>query len=124
MEPDVLEAMNRTILHRGPDSAGRHLEPSAVGMAMRRLAIIDVGGGDQPIANESVWIVFNGEIYNFLSLREELEARGHCFRTRTDTEVVVHAYEEYKQIWAMVTFMTWHRDYLGGRQAPTPGVAP
>jgi len=64
---------------------------------MRRLAIIDVAGGDQPIANEdeSVWVVFNGEIYNFAELRTELEARGHRFRTHSDSETIVHAYEEY-----------------------------
>jgi asparagine synthase (glutamine-hydrolysing) len=68
-----------------------------VGLAMRRLSIIDLETGDQPISNEdgSIWVVFNGEIYNFQSLRQQLEQKGHTFRTRTDTEVIVHAYEEY-----------------------------
>ena len=94
----VLEAMNATLVHRGPDSAGVYEEEEGrVGLAIRRLAIIDVAGGDQPITNEdgSVWIVFNGEIYNFADLRRELEGRGHRFRTRSDTESIVHAYEEW-----------------------------
>jgi asparagine synthase (glutamine-hydrolysing) len=94
---DVLAAMNESIRHRGPDSDGFHVEEGRVGIAMRRLAIIDVAGGDQPIANEdeSVWVVYNGEIYNFHELRRELEAAGHRFRTHADTEVLVHAYEEF-----------------------------
>ena len=99
--------MCETIRHRGPDSQGlfiRHEEPGMaalpgpdVGLGIRRLAIIDLETGDQPIHNEdkSVWLVFNGEIYNFQKLREELEKKGHRFYTRTDTEVIVHLYEDY-----------------------------
>ncbi len=91
-----LERMNRTLLHRGPDEEGTFLRPQ-IGLAMRRLRIIDLAGGSQPIANEdeTVWIVFNGEIYNFRELRRDLTRRGHRFRTDGDTEVIVHAYEEF-----------------------------
>src|SRR6267378_2380287 len=91
----ILAAMGGVITHRGPDDFGHYLG-RCVGLGMRRLSIIDVSGGHQPISNEdeSVWIVLNGEIYNFQPLREELESKGHRFRTRTDTEVIVHLYEE------------------------------
>jgi len=87
--------MCQTIVHRGPDDEGIYAQ-GPVGLGMRRLSIIDLAGGRQPIHNEdqSVWVVFNGEIYNFPELRRELEARGHCFYTHTDTEVIVHLYEE------------------------------
>jgi len=90
-----LEAMNRQIVHRGPDDGGTYISEN-VGLAMRRLKIIDLSTGHQPLCNEdsSIWIVFNGEIYNHLDLRRELEARGHQFRTRTDTETIVHLYED------------------------------
>lgn len=93
---DTLAAMNAAIFHRGPDGDGFFYAPG-VGLAMRRLAIIDLNTGDQPIPNEdeSVWIVFNGEIFNFPALRADLEKRGHRFRTQTDTECIVHLYEEY-----------------------------
>jgi asparagine synthase (glutamine-hydrolysing) len=93
----LLARMNAAMVHRGPDSGGQRVEPGRIGLAMRRLAIIDVQGGDQPLANEdgTIWIIYNGEIYNFPELRKDLEARGHVFRTHTDTEAVVHAYEEY-----------------------------
>jgi asparagine synthase (glutamine-hydrolysing) len=110
----TLEAMNRTIVHRGPDSDGRYEDPGHVGLAMRRLSIIDVSGGDQPISNEdgTVWTVFNGEIYNFRELRRNLQSRGHRFRTATDTEVIVHAYEEFGDDFVqhcdgMFTFALW-----------------
>ena len=95
VEPDVLEAMCQTLVHRGPDDMGVYLD-GPVGLAMRRLSVIDVDAGRQPIHNEdrTVWTVYNGEIYNFAELRQELEARGHRFSTRTDTEVIVHLYEE------------------------------
>jgi asparagine synthase (glutamine-hydrolysing) len=88
--------MCAAIVHRGPDDEGIYVE-GAVGLGMRRLSIIDVAGGQQPIHNEdrTVWVVFNGEIYNFLDLRRELVAKGHTFYTHSDTEVIVHAYEEY-----------------------------
>ncbi|MEO8152721.1 MAG: asparagine synthase (glutamine-hydrolyzing) [Rhizobacter sp.] len=98
----VLRAMADTVAHRGPDADGFHLASFAhgelqVGLGHRRLAIIDLVGGDQPIGNEtgSLQIVFNGEIYNHRGLRAELQARGHCFATASDTETIVHAYEEY-----------------------------
>ncbi|MBN2492759.1 MAG: asparagine synthase (glutamine-hydrolyzing) [Planctomycetes bacterium] len=91
----VLAAMTATLVHRGPDGEGT-LEGDGVGLGHRRLSIVDLAGGAQPMANEdgSVAVVFNGEIYNHLELRRELEARGHVFRTRADTEVLVHLYEE------------------------------
>jgi len=90
-----LRQMCQSIRHRGPDDEGIFVG-SEIGLGMRRLSIIDVGGGHQPIDNEdhTITVVFNGEIYNFRTLREGLERRGHQFRTRTDTEVIVHAYEE------------------------------
>jgi asparagine synthase (glutamine-hydrolysing) len=114
IDPGVLGAMNDVIAHRGPDSAGVYVDPGRVGLAMRRLSIIDVAGGDQPIGNEdgSVQVVYNGEIYNFQEVRRELEARGHRFETHTDTEVVVHAYEEYgddcvQRFQGMFAFALW-----------------
>ncbi len=91
----TLQGMNDVIFRRGPDGEGM-LHEGPVGLAMRRLAIIDVAGGWQPVYNEdhSVAVVFNGEIYNFKSLREGLRSRGHQFRTNSDTEVIVHLYEE------------------------------
>ncbi len=82
--------------HRGPDGAGVHVQ-GPVALAHRRLSIIDLDAGAQPLANEdeNVWITFNGEIYNYRELRQKLEGRGHRFRTRSDTEVIVHAYEEW-----------------------------
>ncbi len=91
-----LEAMTGTLAHRGPDADGFHVEPG-LGLGHRRLSIIDLATGDQPLANEdgTVWVVFNGEIYNFADTRAELERAGHAFRTHSDTEVIVHAYEEW-----------------------------
>jgi len=88
--------MCQSIAHRGPDDQGIWLQ-GGIGLGVRRLSIIDVAGGHQPIhnQNESAWIVFNGEIYNFPQLRDRLSAKGHRFYTRTDTEVVVHAYDEW-----------------------------
>ncbi|WP_119418576.1 XrtA/PEP-CTERM system amidotransferase [Desertibaculum subflavum] len=111
----MLERMNDAILHRGPDSDGFHLEPG-VGLAMRRLAIIDLSGGNQPLYNEdgSVGVVYNGQIYNFQSLTPELQAKGHGFRTVCDTEVVVHAWEEWgeacvERFNGMFAFAIWDR---------------
>jgi asparagine synthase (glutamine-hydrolysing) len=92
----VLRSMNDSLWHRGPDDEG-FLVQDRVGLGMRRLSIIDVAGGRQPMHNEdkSIWAVFNGEIYNYAHLREDLERRGHHFYTKSDTETLVHLYEEY-----------------------------
>jgi asparagine synthase (glutamine-hydrolysing) len=111
----LLERMNGALVHRGPDDAGTWIAPDGrVGLAMRRLAIIDLPGGRQPLANEdgSVRIVFNGEIYNFQSLRDELEKKGHRFSTLSDTEVIVHLYEEegvecVRRLRGMFAFALW-----------------
>lgn len=89
-------AMNTALQHRGPDATGDFSTPHGT-LAMRRLAIVDIAGGDQPIFNErgNIGVVFNGEIYNHLSLKKQLEEKGHRFTTTTDTEVLVHLYEEY-----------------------------
>src|SRR2546426_5408262 len=97
---DLIHRMCEVIRHRGPDDEGLLVESGAhdgVALGMRRLSIIDLSTGHQPIHNEdrTVWIVFNGEIYNFRELRRELEAAGHRFYTSTDTEAIVHAYEEW-----------------------------
>lgn len=91
----TIHRMCQTIVHRGPDDEGIFVKGGA-GLGMRRLSIIDLAGGHQPVFNEdkTVWVVFNGEIYNFPELRGELETRGHRFSTHTDTEVIVHLYEE------------------------------
>jgi asparagine synthase (glutamine-hydrolysing) len=91
-----LKQMLQTIVHRGPDEAGIYLD-GAVALGMRRLSIIDLATGSQPIGNEDgqIQVVFNGEIYNFRDLRDELVTAGHVFRTHSDTEVIVHAYEEW-----------------------------
>src|SRR6188474_3379502 len=95
--PDLqqLRAMTDTLAHRGPDGAG-HVALSGCGLGHRRLSIIDLEGGAQPMTDEQdrCWVTFNGEIYNFLDLRPGLESRGHRFRTRSDTEVIVHLVEE------------------------------
>jgi asparagine synthase (glutamine-hydrolysing) len=98
-EPETVDSVDvhrmcETIVHRGPDDEGIYAK-GAAGLGMRRLSIIDLGGGRQPIHNEdrSIWVVLNGEIYNFLELRRELEGQGHSFYTNSDTEVIVHLYE-------------------------------
>jgi asparagine synthase (glutamine-hydrolysing) len=96
VEIPMVRRMCQTIIHRGPDDEGIYVKGEA-GLGMRRLSIIDLAGGHQPVHNEdeTVWIVFNGEIYNFPELRPELEERGHRFYTNTDTEVIVHLYEDF-----------------------------
>jgi len=110
---EVLERMNRCIVHRGPDEDGFYVNKS-VALAMRRLSIIDLAGGQQPIFNRdrTKSIVFNGEIYNFQELRKDLEARGHEFYTNCDTEVIVHLYDRYgadcvQHLRGMFAFAIW-----------------
>lgn len=110
---ELLTRMNSCLRHRGPDGDGLHLEPG-LGLAHRRLSIIDVSGGSQPLSNETgdIWITFNGEIYNFQKLRRILEDRGHQFQTVSDTETIVHAYEEYGEdclshLCGMFAFAIW-----------------
>ncbi len=95
VENTLLRRMCNIISHRGPDDEGFY-QNGPIGLGIRRLAIIDVAGGQQPISNEdgSIWIVFNGEIYNYLELRASLEQKGHHFKTQSDTETIVHLYEE------------------------------
>ncbi|GAX90870.1 asparagine synthase (glutamine-hydrolyzing) [Effusibacillus lacus] len=109
----VLERMTDMIVHRGPDDTGVHFDRN-VGLGFRRLSIIDLETGHQPMSNEdgSVWIVFNGEIYNYKEIRRELHARGHKFATESDTEVIVHLYEEkgpdcVKELRGMFGFAIW-----------------
>jgi len=96
VERETLGGMLEAIRHRGPDGFGIYRD-ARIGLGSARLSIIDLSGGDQPIGNEdgSLWIVYNGEIFNYVELRPELEARGHSFTTQSDTEVIVHLYEEY-----------------------------
>ncbi len=124
----VLTDMMDSIIHRGPDSGGSHMDED-IAMGFRRLSIIDLNNGDQPMYNEdhSIVITFNGEIYNHQELRRDLEAKGHIFRNRADTEVLIHAYEEYGQdmlnmLRGMFAFVIWDsntktlfgaRDYFG-----------
>jgi len=93
---ELLDRMAAALRHRGPDGFGL-VADDRVGLAHTRLSVIDLEGGAQPMANEDgqVRIVYNGEVYNYSDLRRELEARGHVFRTRSDTEVLVHAYEQW-----------------------------
>ena len=92
---EILKKMTRTLNHRGPDGEGYWID-RAIGLGHRRLSIIDLEGGKQPLANEdeTIWVTFNGEIYNYQELTRELQAKGHQFKTRSDTEVIVHAFEE------------------------------
>src|SRR4028119_2415790 len=110
----TLERMCETLVHRGPDDQGVYVAP-AIGLGQRRLSIIDLSRNalaPLPNEDESVWVVFNGEIYNFQELREGLIQRGHVFRSSTDTEVIVHLYEEHgtdclKYMRGMFAFALW-----------------
>lgn len=95
-DPELLRKMCRVLKHRGPDDEG-YFDDSDISLGNTRLSIIDVQGGHQPIYNEdrSVVVVHNGEIYNYLELRKKLEEQGHRFYTKSDTEVIVHSYEEW-----------------------------
>ena len=112
----ALREMCRVITHRGPDDEGFYTD-GPCGIGMRRLSIVDVAGGHQPISNEdgTLWIVFNGEIYNHLALREQLIARGHRYSTHSDTETVIHLFEEYgadcvQHLRGMFAFAIWNRN--------------
>jgi asparagine synthase (glutamine-hydrolysing) len=115
VDPSLLERMCEVIRHRGPDSQGTYLGEGA-GLGVQRLAIIDLSTGDQPIMNEdeTVVVILNGEIYNYRELRAELKRAGHSFRTRTDTEVIVHLYESFGDecvhcLRGMFAFALWDR---------------
>jgi asparagine synthase (glutamine-hydrolysing) len=139
IDPALLDRLCAQLVHRGPDAQGIHVNGRA-GLGQRRLSIIDLAGGRQPMSNEdgSVWVTFNGEIYNFLELRPGLEALGHRFATHSDTEVIVHAYEQYgrdcvRHFRGMFAFALWDerrqslflaRDRVGKKPlyyAQTPG---
>src|ERR1044072_608247 len=125
----VLRNMCDAIIHRGPDEEGYYVNlgpetgsgsrfdtSASVGLGMRRLAIIDLNTGSQPIHNEdeTVWVILNGEIYNYPELRADLERKGHRFSTSSDTEAIVHAYEEYgcdvpRHLHGMFAFAMWDR---------------
>src|SRR5437879_2733412 len=109
----LVSTMADAIAHRGPDDQGFYIS-GQIGLGFRRLSIIDLSGGHQPISNEdgTVWVVFNGEIYNYQTLRSELIAKGHDLKTKSDTEVIVHLYEEYgtdcvQQLRGMFAFAIW-----------------
>src|SRR5579862_1621135 len=113
VDAGAVNAMREVARHRGPDDHGI-LVSGNVGLGFNRLSIIDLAGGHQPMPNEdeTVWIIFNGEIYNFASLRDELIQRGHRFRTRSDTETIVHAWEEFgdkcvERLRGMFAFAIW-----------------
>ncbi len=128
VEPGLVHRMAAALSHRGPDGEGFHID-GRIGLGHRRLSIIDLAGGAQPISNEddTIQIIFNGEIYNFIELRKELEAAGHRFKTRSDTEVILHGYEEWgtdcvSRFNGMFAFAIWDsnrqrlfiaRDHLG-----------
>ena len=112
-DDNEIRRMLRTIAHRGPDDEGFYVN-GRIGLGNRRLSIIDLPGGRQPICNEdgTIWVVYNGEIYNYQRLRQELEQKGHIFRTRSDTEVIVHLYEEMgercvEKLNGMFAFAIW-----------------
>ncbi|MGH8795989.1 MAG: asparagine synthetase B, partial [Caldimonas sp.] len=112
----LLQRMNESQHHRGPDECGLHVEPG-LGFGHRRLSIIDLASGQQPLFNEdgSVVVTYNGEIYNYQSLIPELQALGHVFRTRSDTEVIVHAWESWgaacvERFRGMFAFALWDRN--------------
>ena len=111
----VIERMTDQIRHRGPDDFGYYRDPWA-SLGFRRLSIIDLSGGHQPMANEdqSLWITFNGEIFNHADLRPDLEKAGHRYTTRSDTETILHAYEQYgpecvTRLRGMFAFAIWNK---------------
>jgi asparagine synthase (glutamine-hydrolysing) len=125
VEAGAVVAMRDQMPHRGPDASGLYVSPSAAaGLGFRRLKIVDLSDvANQPMPNEdgSVQLVFNGEIYNFQGLRDDLARRGHRFRSRSDTEVIVHLYEEYP-VHRQAGRDVCHRDL--GRAATAAGAGP
>src|ERR1700734_3665956 len=127
-QPDVLGRMLGALTHRGPDDEGRYVDAN-VGLGHRRLSIIVLGTGHQPLhdASKTLWLIANGEIYNYRELRRDLEARGHQFLTPSDCEVILHLYREYgtdclRHLRGMFSFALWDtekrhllcaRDHLG-----------
>ena len=113
VEPGVIRRMCNIMAHRGPDDDGIYTA-GPIGLGMRRLSIVDLSTGHQPLSNEdgTLWIVFNGEIYNHRELREQLESHGHLYRTHSDTETIVHLYEQYgrdcvQHLRGMFAFAIW-----------------
>ncbi|MGE4609702.1 MAG: asparagine synthase (glutamine-hydrolyzing), partial [Myxococcota bacterium] len=130
VDAEIVGRMRDTLAHRGPDDAGLVQPDRSVVLAHRRLSIIDIEGGRQPLCNEdgSVWITFNGEIFNFRSLRDELVAKGHQFATRSDTEVLVHLYEEFgtncvERLNGQFAFAIWDGEVLFCARDPL-GIKP
>src|SRR5215213_2031748 len=116
IDEELLTRMRDTMEHRGPDGAGNHIDGN-VGLGHRRLSIVDIGGGHQPMSNEdgSVWITYNGEIYNHRDLRPGLEERGHVYASSCDTETIIHLYEErgpraVEELRGMFAFAIWDRN--------------
>jgi len=116
IDPEDLRRMAKTLAHRGPDDEGYYID-GPIGMGHRRLSIIDLETGRQPISNEdqTIWIVYNGETYNYKTLRKDLEEKGHLFKTQTDTEVIVHLYEELgescvEKLSGMFAFAIWDKN--------------
>jgi len=125
VEESRVKRMRDVLRHRGPDGEGLWLE-GPVGLGHRRLSIVDVAGGQQPMSNEdgAVWITYNGEIYNHAALRPGLEAKGHRYQTRSDTETILHLYEEegdacVEKLQGMFAFALWDR-----KAAPPAGPGP
>lgn len=112
-DPELIRKMCRALMHRGPDGEGLYFDEN-LGLGHRRLSIIDLAGGNQPMSNEdgAIWIVQNGEIYNYIELTDLLKAKGHRFKTQSDTEVILHLYEEFredcvKHLNGMFAFVIW-----------------
>ena len=115
VDPSVLKSMRDVITHRGPDDEGIYIDEN-VGLGHRRLSIVDVASGHQPMTNEdsSLYITYNGEVYNHADFREMLEARGHVYQTHCDTETILHLYEEHgdscvEHLRGMFAFAIWDR---------------
>src|ERR1700749_5217779 len=115
VSPHAIKARTDVMVHRGPDDEGFFVA-GQIGLGFRRLSIIDLSGGHQPISNEdgTIWLVFNGEIYNYQELRQGLAAKGHIFKTQSDTEVIVHLYEEFgtdcvNKLRGMFAFAIWNQ---------------